>query len=71
MSRTQVTLDPDALLRARRRARNFGISVGEYITRLIAGDVDRSAVFDLGSSQVSDVRNKKDAMVGEAFASRR
>ena len=78
MSRSQITLDPEIQRRARRRASDLGVSLAEYIRRLVARDLGNSpapanpaAVFDLGASASSDVARNKDAMVSEAFASRR
>jgi len=78
MSRSQITLDPEIQRRARRRASDLGVSLAEYIRRLVARDLGSSqapaspaGVFDLGASASSDVARNKDAMVSEAFASRR
>jgi hypothetical protein len=69
MSRTQFTLDPEIHRRARRRASDLGVSLAEYIRRLVARDLGNSpasanpaAVFDLGASACSDVARNKDAM---------
>jgi hypothetical protein len=76
MSRTQITLEPEIQRRARQRARDMGVSLAEYLRRLVARDlggqqpaVNPKAVFDLGSSGDSDVASNKDAMLAEAFAS--
>ena len=73
MARTQVSLEPEMQRRARKRAAQLGISLAEYIRRLVARDlqgtqpsVDPSIVFNLGTSSGSDVARDKDAMVGEA-----
>jgi len=62
------------LRRARQRAEELGISLAEYVRRLVADDLDRptaekdpSAVFDLGRSGGSDIAAEKEAMLGEAF----
>jgi len=75
MSRTQITLEPEMQRRARRRASELGISLAEYVRRLVAGDLggaqataDPTAVFDLGSSGGSDIAKEKSAMIAEAFA---
>ena len=75
MSRTQITLDPEIQRRARRRANDLGISLAEYVRRLVARDlgepraaVSPALVFDLGSSGGSDIARNKDAMVAEAFS---
>lgn len=75
MSRTQISLDAEMLRRARDRARKHGVSLAEYVRRLVTRDLqkpgapaDPSALFDLGSSGGSDVAADKDGMVGEAVA---
>ena len=75
MSRTQITLDPEIQRRARQRAGDLGISLAEYLRRLVARDLgsarakaDPVLVFDLGSSGGSDIAKDKDAMIAEAFA---
>jgi hypothetical protein len=77
MSRTQVSLTTEQLRRARARAAEQGISLAEYVRRLVEADLaglaragDVSAVFDLGSSGGSDIARRKDEYVGEAVASR-
>ncbi|MFN2463903.1 MAG: CopG family transcriptional regulator [Candidatus Dormibacteria bacterium] len=77
MSRFQVTLLPEELQRAKRKAGASGVSLGEYIRRLIARDlarprsaVVRAAVMALGDSGGADVATAKDRYVGEAVASR-
>jgi hypothetical protein len=78
MSRTQITLDPEIQRRVRQRASDMGVSLAEYVRRLVERDLGRSqpavnpsAVFDLGASENSDIANHKDAMLGEAFACER
>lgn len=78
MIRTQITLDRELRNRARKRAGELGISLAEYIRRLLARDLTRSepisdptTIFDLGDSGGSDVARSKDAMVGEAASSER
>jgi hypothetical protein len=60
MARTQITLDPELHRRARERAAELGISLAEYVRRLVAQDLagpgprlDISAVFDLGDFRSS------------------
>jgi hypothetical protein len=73
--RTQISLPPEDHRRARARAAELGVSLAEYIRRLVAQDLhsDRGAapvetLFDLGSSaDGSDVASQKDAYVGEAI----
>ncbi len=74
MTRTQLSFERETLRRARKRAGELGISLAEYVRRLVAADLegpspeaDPSAVFNLGSSAGSDVAREKDAMLAEAF----
>jgi hypothetical protein len=76
MSRTQITFDSETQRRARQRASDLGLSLAEYVRRLVARDlggqrreVNPSLIFDLGSSRGSDIARDKDAMIAEAFAS--
>jgi hypothetical protein len=74
MSRTQITLSPENHRLARRRAAEQGISLAEYIRRLVDSDlreatpakVDISVIFGLGDSGGSDVATHKHRYVGEA-----
>jgi hypothetical protein len=74
MSRTQVTLSRENHRLARRRAADLGISLAEYIRRLVDDDLrsatppkaDISVIFGLGDSGGSDVANHKHEYVGEA-----
>jgi hypothetical protein len=72
-SRTQVTLEAGQHRRARSRAAELGISLAEYLRRLVDADLgerrsrpDVSSVFDLGRSSDSDIALEKDRYVGEA-----
>lgn len=75
MSRTQISLDPEAHRLARRRAAEQGISLAEYIRRLVRDDLigparekaDVSVLFDLGSSGGSDIAKHKDEYIGDAL----
>jgi hypothetical protein len=80
MSRTQVTLESQTHRRARQRASELGVSLAEYMRRLVARDlagpqpakVDVTRMFDLGrsgKSNISDIAKNKDAMIAEAFES--
>jgi len=77
--RTQITLPPENHRLARRRAAALGISLAEYIRRLVDRDlqadpppkVDISVIFDLGDSGGSDVANHKHEYIGEAIAARK
>lgn len=78
MTRTQLSFDRRMLKQARDRAARLGISLAEYVRRLVAEDLgalttpaDPSVIFDLGSSGSSDIAADKDAMLGEAFGARR
>ncbi|PWT98730.1 MAG: hypothetical protein C5B51_28715 [Terriglobia bacterium] len=78
MLRTGITLEAETRRRARQRATEMGISLPEYIRRLITRDLgtsqtaaDVSIAFDLGSSGGSDVAKNKDAMLAQAFVSGR
>jgi hypothetical protein len=72
--RTQITLPDEDHRRARARASDLGVSLAEYIRRLVANDLYSAreaapvdALFDLGSSaDGSEVAAHKDAYVGEA-----
>jgi hypothetical protein len=75
MQRTQITLDPAEHRRARRRAADLGISLAEYVRRLVRRDLegptiqgDPKGLFALGDSGGSDVATDKDAYVAEAIA---
>lgn len=73
LQRTQITLPSDEHRRARRRAAELGISLAEYLRRLIRSDLesparrgDVAALFDLGDSGGSDVAREKDSYLGAA-----
>lgn len=76
MARTQITLDPELHRRARARAGELGISLAEYIRRLVAADLeppapkaDVSALFNLGDSREKGLQPIEDwdAAVAEAI----
>jgi hypothetical protein len=75
MARTQITLSPENHRLARRRAAELGISLAEYVRRLVDKDLqettpakpDISVIFDLGNSGGSDIANHKDEYIGEAI----
>jgi hypothetical protein len=78
MVRTQITLESELQRRARQRASETGVSLAEYVRRLVARDLARpnsaadvSTIFDLGSSGGSNIAKNKDSMVAEAFDSLR
>lgn len=74
MARTQISLRPEAHRRARVRAAALGISLAEYMRRLVDRDLqdtpmpraDISSIFGLGDSGGSDVANFKHEYVGDA-----
>jgi len=75
MARTQIVLDPEVHKRVRHRASDAGISLAEYVRRLVERDLAApttstgvEAVFDLGSSAGSDIAKQKRAMIADAFA---
>jgi len=76
MSRTQITLDSETQRRARQRASDLGLSLAEYVRRLVARDLGAPRVaakprliFDLGDSRGSDIARNKDSMIADAFTS--
>ena len=76
MARTQITLEPEVQRRARKRANDLGVSLAEYVRRLVARDLGSAPSkiaptlpFDLGSSGGSNIAKNKDAMIAEAFGS--
>lgn len=73
MVRTQISLDSEIHALTRERAAKLGISLAEYMRRLVDRDlaesprsIDHSIVFDLGTSGTSDIASEKDQMIGEA-----
>lgn len=77
MTRTQLSFDREMLRQAQKKAGELGISLAEYVRRLVADDLgdghlpsDPSVIFDLGASGASDIARSKDAMVAQAFARR-
>lgn len=73
----QVTLDPDDRRQARRRAAELGITLAEYIRRLVRRDLDdwtpegdTSAIIAVERIAGSDPATHKDQYIGEAVAAR-
>jgi hypothetical protein len=73
VQRTQISLDAEDHRRAKAKAAGLGVSLAEYIRRLVAADVREpravaaiDALFDLGASDGSDVAAHKDEYVGAA-----
>lgn len=73
-TRMQITLPREHHLRAAAKADAAGISLAEYLRRLVAHDLDEdvpatisiSDLFGIGDSGGSDVAANKDAYLGEA-----
>ena len=77
MTRTQISLEREMLRKAKGRAAELGVSLGEYLRTLIDRDLgadrpagDVSSLFDLGDSGGSDISRDKDRMLGEAAGHR-
>lgn len=75
MVRTQISLTSELHAQVRARATECGVSLAEYIRRLVARDliepprsVDRSLVFDLGSSGGTNVGSEKDRMIADSIS---
>ena len=73
MVRTQISLHSERHAKARARAASHGISLAEYVRRLVDRDLaerprgaDRSVIFDLGASGGADIALGKARMIGEA-----
>ena len=78
MVRTQISLESERHAQARARAAALGVSLAEYMRRLVDRDLaerprgaDRSVVFDLGTSRGTDIAVEKARMIGEATAAGR
>jgi hypothetical protein len=78
MVRTQITLETELQRQARQRASEIGVSMAEYVRRLVARDLARpearadvSSIFDLGASGDSNIAVSKDSMIAEAFGNLR
>jgi hypothetical protein len=78
IQRTQITLDAEDHRRARRRASELGISLAEYVRRLVRADLggeprqaDVSSLFALGDSGGSEVARHKDRYLAEAVDAHR
>ena len=76
--RTQISLSPEDHRLARARAADLGISLAEYVRRLVARDLrgpsrraSAEGLFDLGSSGAADVAASKDRYLAEAVDTRR
>jgi hypothetical protein len=78
LARTQITLEAEMQRRARQRAGELGVSLAEYLRRLVARDLTRpkaapkvDLIFDLGDTGGSNIAKEKDLMIAEAFAAAR
>ena len=76
MVRTQISLESELHSQIRVRAAALGISFAEYIRRLVDQDlaglprsIDCSIIFDLGTSEPTDIAAQKDQLIAEAIAS--
>lgn len=78
-TRMQVTIDTAQHRALAARAAAMGISLAEYIRRVLAADLDDtvqregdiSEIFGIGDSGGSDVAREKEHYLGEAAAARR
>jgi hypothetical protein len=75
--RTQVSLPADDHRRAKQRAADLGVSLAEYIRRLVTQDLEESRggadvtrLFALGASGVTNVSENHDAHLAEALEAR-
>jgi len=78
VTRTQITLDRELHRRARAKAAELGVSLAEYVRRLVTADLTEErprvgveSIFGLGDSGGSDIARHKDEYVGEAVAALR
>jgi hypothetical protein len=73
----QLHLDPEVPRRARERVAQLGISLDEYVRRLMAQDLERAErkdhppIFNLGNSSGADIAREKDSMIAEAVEATR
>ena len=74
MTRTQLSFEREMLRDARHRADGLGISLAEYVRRLVAADLegdepsaDPSAIFNLGRSRASDISGRRASMIAGAY----
>jgi hypothetical protein len=74
-ARSQIALDPEMHRRARAKAAEQGISLAEYMRRLLAHDLEQarphrrdiSVVFDLvDEDPETNIARDKDQMIGQA-----
>jgi hypothetical protein len=74
MVRTQIMLDAEEHRRAKDRARELGISLAEYVRRVVANDlgdarprVDAAAIVGLFGSGGSDIARHKGEYLADAL----
>ena len=72
--RTQIALEPEQHAMVKQRAADLGISMAEYIRRVVERDLRRpdsradvSAIFGLASSEGSDIAAEGKGAVAEAI----
>ena len=75
--RTQIALEPEQHAIVKRKAADLGISMAEYIRRLVERDLrqagpraDISDIFGLGDSGGSDIAVDRKRATAEAIAAR-
>ena len=73
--RTQIALSPTQHARAKSKAADLGITMAEYIRRLVDRDLDQqdpvtdpSVIIGLGSSGGSDIATERREAIGRAVA---
>lgn len=76
--RTQIALEPDQHAAVKQKAAQLGITMAEYIRRLVDRDLvsttpsaDPSSIIGLGHSGGGDVAAEKDRLVSAAIARHR
>lgn len=75
--RTQIALDPEQHARVKQKAASLGITMAEYIRRLVAADLagvepmaSPVAIFGIGASGGSDIAREGKQAVARAVAER-
>jgi hypothetical protein len=76
--RTQIALEPEQHARVKRKAASLGLTMAEYIRRLVDRDLgdttaeaDPAAIFGLGGSGGSDIAGEKKTAVAAAVSARK
>lgn len=77
MVRTQIMLDTEEHRRAKLRASELGISLAEYVRRVVGADlatpamkIDASEIIGMFASGGSDIARHKDDYLAEAVAAK-